>query len=828
MNDGKNTYTGTPTRIGMDPESIKRGFCNHLRYDLALDDYTATSHDKYLALAGAVRDRLVERWITTQQTYYDRNAKRIYYLSMEFLIGRSLGNNVSNLKMDPAVGQAMEELSLRWEELRDEELDAGLGNGGLGRLAACFLESMATMDLPSYGYGIRYEHGIFRQKMENGYQVEEPDSWLREGNPWEIARPDRRVSVHFGGQVETFRENGHVVRRWVDTHTVWGIPYDMPIVGYGGKTVTTLRLWSAASPDEFDFEDFNQGDYVAAVDHKVMAENITKVLYPNDNVLQGKELRLRQQYFFVACAMHDVIRRFKKNFTDWNELPNQVAIQLNDTHPTLAIPEMMRLLVDREGLEFEHAWDLTVRCMGYTNHTLLPEALETWPVDMFETLLPRHVDIIYDINYRFLKQVGTRFPGDTAKRIRMSLVQDEPVKHIRMANLAIVGSHSTNGVAELHSKLLASRVVPDFAEMYPERFNNKTNGVTPRRWLLKANPPLAGLITEAIGDGWITDLTRLAALKPLADDAAFRQRFMQVKRQSKVSLSNYCRTHFGFTLNLDSIYDIHIKRIHAYKRQLLNALHIVMLYNRLRQNPSCQFTPQTFLFAGKAAPGYFMAKLIIKLINSIAEIVNSDPAVNSRLAVHFLPNYRVSLAERMIPAADVSEQISTAGTEASGTGNMKFMMNGALTLGTMDGANIEIVQEAGIENAFIFGLSAQQVEESRSWYSPMWHYENDGAARQALDMIFSDSFNVNEPDIFKPIKDYLLKYGDEYMHLADLAGYADAQRRIQAAYADRDNWARMAILNIASSGKFSSDRTIAQYAKEIWNVVPCPVPNGQG
>ncbi|MHC5057872.1 MAG: glycogen/starch/alpha-glucan phosphorylase [Planctomycetota bacterium] len=810
-------------RVGLDPEALKRGFANHLKYGLARDRYTATFHDRYLSLASAIRDRLVERWIETQQTHHDKLVKRVYYLSLEYLMGRALGNNVISLGIEDEVMKAMADLGLDWDGLRDEEVDPGLGNGGLGRLAACFLDSMATMNIPAIGYGIRYDYGIFRQRIENGYQVEEPDDWLRWGNPWEIPRPDFRIPVHFGGRVDVSRERGKLVVRWVDTRPVIGIPYDTPIVGYGGNTVNTLRLWSARSAEEFDFQDFNAGDYVAAVESKVTAENLTKVLYPNDSIYVGRELRFRQHYFFVACSLYDILRRFKKDHADWTALPEMVAIQMNDTHPALAVPELMRLLIDREGLEWEEAWELTVKCLAYTNHTLLPEALERWPVDMLERLLPRHLKIIYEINDRFMKKVQEHFPEGTDRMGRMSIIEEGPYRQVRMANLCIVGSHSTNGVARLHTEILRKRVVPDFDEMFPERFSSKTNGITQRRWLLQANPRLAALVTEAIGDGWITDLGEIRKLAPLAEDASFRERFRAVKREVKASLAEYMAAKHGWLADPDTIFDVHAKRLHEYKRQLLNALHIVVLYNRLRADPGLDVVPRTFLFSAKAAPGYRMAKVIVKLVSNIAKIVNADAVVRDRIRVYFLPNYRVSLAEWLIPAADVSEQISTAGTEASGTGNMKFMLNGALTVGTLDGANIEIVEEVGEENVFVFGLTAEEAERLSPTYDPRRHYREDPETREALDLIFSGFFNRGEPGIFEPVRAALLDHGDRYMHLVDLPSYAEAQSRVEALYRDPEAWSRKAILNVACSGKFSSDRTIAEYARDIWNVKPCPI-----
>jgi starch phosphorylase len=808
---------------GMDPESLKADFAHHLKHTLARDRYTATPHDRYLALALAVRDRLVERWIKTQQTHHRRQVKRVYYLSLEYLSGRSLGNNVINLGIERAVEKAMADLGLDWVELRDEELDAGLGNGGLGRLAACFLESLATMQIPAMGYGLRYDYGIFRQSIRNGWQVEQPDDWLRGGCPWEIPRPDYLIPVRFEGRVQMGRENGRLTFHWVDTRSLLGMPYDIPTVGYGGQTVNTLRLWSARAAQEFDLEDFEQGDYVAAVHSKVMAENLTKVLYPGDAVYAGRELRLRQEYFFVACSLFDILRRFKADHVAWSELPNRVAIQMNETHAALAVPELMRLLIDREGLGWEQAWDLTVRSLAYTNHTLMPEAMERWPVDMMERLLPRHLQIIYEINQRFLNLVADRFRGDPARLGRMSMIDEGPPRQVRMTPLAIVGSHATNGVSRLHAELLRTRVVADFAAVYPGRFSGKTNGVTQRRWLLKANPPLADLLTETIGDGWVTDLTQLAKVAPLADDPRFRQRFMTAKRQAKTVLADYLRAKFGWRPDPDSMFDVLVKRIHEYKRQLLAVLGIIIRYNRLRKDPHLAVPPRTFLFGGKAAPSYTLAKLLIKLINNVAGVVNRDAAVGDRLKVFFVPNYRVSLAERIIPAADVSEQISTAGTEASGTGCMKFMMNGAITLGTLDGANIEMLEEVGRDNMFIFGLTAEEVAARAGRYDPRAVIEQDPEVREAIDLLFSGHFNMEEPGIFAPIHAVLLEQGDRFMNLADLRAYVDTQARLDALWRQPHEWARKAILNVARSGKFSSDRAIAEYVRDIWHAAPCPI-----
>lgn len=811
------------SRWGKAADDIAWGYAKHLKYTLGVDRYSTSEHDRYMALAYAIRDRLIDQWINSQQTHHEQGVKRVYYLSLEFLMGRALGNNIINMRIEDAVHQALSDLGLSLEEIREQEVDAGLGNGGLGRLAACFLDSLASLDLPAFGYGLRYDYGIFKQRIEQGYQLEQPDEWLRFGNPWELERPDITVPVQFGGWVETLSEGGATRMKWHGAETVLGVAYDTPIVGYGGRTVNTLRLWSAKATEEFDFNDFNEGDYVESVKAKVMAENLTKVLYPNDKLYLGKELRLKQQYLFVACSLWDIIRRFKKSGKAWTALPEMAAVQLNDTHPSLAVPELMRILVDNESVDWDTAWDITVKTLGYTNHTLMPEALEKWPVPMLEKLLPRHLQIIYAINHQFLRQVALKYPGDMERMRRMSIMEEGDVKQVRMANLSIVGSHSTNGVAALHTELLKSRLVPELAEMFPDRFNNKTNGITQRRWLLKSNQPLAALITEAIGDGWVQDFGQIAKLGDLADDSAFLERLAEVKRLGKLKLAEQVQRETGWRLNPDSLFDVQIKRIHEYKRQLLNAMHIVLLYNRMRSGTPTDFVPRTFIFGGKAAPGYQMAKLIIKLINNIASVVNNDPQLDDRLKVYFLPNYRVSLAERIFPASDLSEQISTAGTEASGTGNMKFMCNGALTIGTLDGANIEIAEEAGAENVFIFGLKADEVAQLRMNYNPLEQYQQDPEIKAAIDLMFSGHFNISEDHIFEPIRQMLLHNGDFYMHIADLPDYARAQREVDALYRQPAAWQRKAVLNIAGSGKFSSDRTISQYAKDIWSVRPCPV-----
>jgi len=793
----------------------------HVMFDHVVAPQAASLRERFEAVARSLRDLLVPRWLQTDATYDQANPKQVYYLSMEFLIGRSLTNNLTNLLVEPIAREVLQREGLDLVELAEQEPDAGLGNGGLGRLAACFLDSMATMQIPAMGYGLRYHYGIFRQQLQHGYQVATPDPWLHHPDPWEVSRPADTVEIpmhataRLDNGVETFVANQPVV--------LLGIPFDRPVVGYGGKTINTLRLWEAGTPHEFDFGEFSSGDFVGAVHDQIAAETLTRVLYPDDSIDRGRALRFAQEYFLVACSLADIVARFRRRGNDWHALPEKVAIQLNDTHPAMAVAELMRILLDQAGLGWDEAWDLTTRTLAYTNHTLLPEALEKWPVHFFEVGLPRHLEIIYEINRRFLDNVRTRFPEDEARVVRTSLIEEGPSKHVRMANLAIVGSHSTNGVAAIHSALLRSTTVKDLAEMFPERFSNKTNGVTPRRWMLLANPALARLITEAIGDGWITDLSELAKLKPLADDRGFRSVFLEAKRAAKSTFAQWLRSTSRPQVDPDTIFDSQVKRIHEYKRQLLNALRIVVLYNRLRENPSLEITPRTFLFAGKAAPAYRLAKLIIKLLNNLAVTIDADPATRGRLKIVFLPEYNVSLAERLIPATDVSNQISTAGYEASGTSNMKFMMNGALTIGTRDGATIEMAQEAGEENFFLFGLTTEQVASSRGWYDPRWHYDNQPEVRAALDLIFSDHFSRSEPGIFAPLRDTLLTRGDYYMHLADLASYLEADAGLCALYANPDAWAGKAILNVAGSGKFSSDRTIAEYAADIWHVKPCPV-----
>jgi starch phosphorylase len=810
---------GDPMRITGNEGAL---YERHLIFDRAIDPKVASARERFEAFANSVRDVLAQRWVQTKTTYERQNPKRIYYLSMEFLLGRSLANNVTNLLLDPLIHNIVQEKAVDWLELIEQEPDAGLGNGGLGRLAACFLDSMATMQLPTMGYGLRYEYGMFRQSFVKGWQQENPDNWLRFGDPWEIAREHEKVEIKLNCSFKL--RDGRLEAIPNLPSSLYGIPFDRPVVGYGGKTINTLRLWAAAAPDSFDFQEFGMGDFVGALAGTLEAESLTRVLYPDDSTMAGQELRFMQEYFLVACSMADLVRRFRRHNTDWEMLPEKAAIQLNDTHPSMSVAELMRILLDEAHLGWDQAWELTRKALAYTNHTLLPEALEKWPVAWFETMLPRQLEVIYEVNRRLLDEVRVRFPGDEGRVEGISLVEEKPSRKIRMANLAIVGSHSTNGVAAVHSKLLRTTTVKDLAEMFPERFSNKTNGVTPRRWLLEANPGLSTAITEAIGDSWITDLSQLSKLKDQAGDPSLQQAFLASKREAKRQFAGWLRATSGQIVNPDTIFDSQIKRIHEYKRQLLNALRIIVCYNRLRENPNMEMTARTFFFAGKAAPAYKLAKLIIKFINNLADTIDGDPIVRGRMKVVFLPEYNVSLAERLIPASDVSNQISTAGYEASGTSNMKFMMNGALTVGTLDGATIEMAEEAGKENLFLFGLTVEEVQNSQSWYNPHWHYEHEPETRAALDLIVSNYFSRNEPGTFDPIRDTLLTNGDHYMHLADLTSYVQAQDQLGDLYASPSEWARKAILNVASSGKFSSDRTIHEYATEIWKAEPCPIP----
>jgi glycogen phosphorylase len=802
-------------------ETDNAAYERHLVFGRVINPAMATERERFEAAALSLRDFFARRWVRTEETYARENSKRVYYLSMEFLIGRSLANNVTNLLLDPFVQSAVQRKKVDWPLLLEQEPDAGLGNGGLGRLAACFLDSMATMQIPAMGYGLRYEYGIFKQMIKDGWQMERPDNWLRRTDPWEVARPEEQVSINLSCAFKV--DAGILLAIPGGISNLLGIPYDRPVIGYGGETVNTLRLWAAGTTHYFDFQRFSSGDFVGALAEMLTAESLTRVLYPDDSTSRGKALRFVQEYFLVACSLADLVRRFRRTNSDFNKLPDHVAIQLNDTHPSIAIPELMRILLDDAGLGWDEAWNITRRTLAYTNHTLLPEALEKWPVAWFEMLLPRHLEIIYEINRRLLDDVRSKFPGDEGRAERISLIEEADGRKVRMANLAIVGSHSTNGVAAIHSGLLRTVTVKDLAEMFPERFNNKTNGVTPRRWLLLSNPSLAGAITAAIGDGWIKNLDLLQKLKPLADDEHFRSVFLKAKHEAKTRFTGWLKDGTGQVVDPESIFDCQIKRIHEYKRQLLNALRIVVLYNRLRANPSMRMTPRTFFFSGKAAPAYHLAKIIIKFISNLAGTIDGDPVARGKIKVVFLPEYDVTLAERLIPASDVSNQISTAGYEASGTSNMKFMMNGALTLGTRDGATIEMAEEAGEENFFMFGLTARQVADSQGWYNPFWHYENEPETREALDLIFSDYFSRNEPGVFNELRGTLLTHGDHYMHLADLKSYLEADQRLVELYADQAAWARKAILNVAASGKFSSDRTIAEYAREIWNTKPCPV-----
>lgn len=812
-------------RTGMHPDTLKRAVLDHLYYTCMKDPQSATMRNVYESLAHAVRDRLVQRWVRTQRSYYEQDVKRVYYLSAEFLMGRMLGNNLINLGLYEMATHLLAEYEIDLPRLLEQELDPGLGNGGLGRLAACFLDSMATLGYPGTGYGIRYEFGIFHQEIRDGWQVERGDAWLRYGTPWEIARHEYTVGVSFYGRVEEqLDEDGRLSVRWVDTTKVQGVPYDTPVAGYGNNTVNTLRLWAARATKDFDFQVFNDGDYRRAVESKSVSESISKVLYPNDNSQEGKELRLKQQYFFVCCSLSDILRRFRKAGKSLSELPDAAAVHLNDTHPAIAVAELMRILVDQEHLTWDKAWSITEQTIAFTNHTLLPEALETWDVDLFGRLLPRHLTIIYEINRRFLRRVEIHSPGDSDKMSRMSIIGGEGNdKHIRMAHLAVVGSHSINGVAKLHSELIASRLMPDFATMLPERFNNKTNGVTPRRWLLASNPKLAAAITERIGEGWITNLDELEGLAAFGDDSEFHATLRSIKRTNKERLAGLVRKREGLLLDIDSIFDVQIKRLHEYKRQLLNCLHVVARYQQLKRDPSVELAPRTFIFGGKAAPGYATAKLHIKLINDVASTVNADPAMRGRLRVCFVPNYGVSLAETIIPATDLSEQISMAGKEASGTGNMKFAMNGALTIGTLDGANIEIREAVGADNFFLFGNDAEQVRQLKAdGYRPSEYIEQCEPLRDALHLIASGFFSPGDKDRFEPIATDLWRH-DHYLVCADFAQYVECQTRVDALYATPDAWTRQVVQNLAHVGRFSSDRTIAEYAREIWDVKPLEV-----
>ncbi|MBN1688249.1 MAG: glycogen/starch/alpha-glucan phosphorylase [Candidatus Omnitrophica bacterium] len=806
-------------RKDMTKEGIRQSFLSNLHYSLAKDEFTTTSHDSFTALAIAIRDRIVERWITTQQSYHQQNVKRVYYLSLEFLIGRLLGNNILNLDLEDETKKAMEDLGLDLEKLRDQELDAGLGNGGLGRLAACFLDSMATMGIPAHGYGIRYDYGIFRQKIINGYQVEAPDEWLKLGNPWEFARPEYAAVVRFYGDTNVYHDQfGRLRVAWWNTQDVVAMPFDIPVVGYSNDVVNTLRLWSARSSEEFDLAYFNSGDYEKAVYDKMFSENISKVLYPNDSNVLGRELRLKQEYFFTAASISDIVRRFRVENKDFRDFPNKASIQLNDTHPALAVVELMRILIDEELLDWDTAWDITVRTFAYTNHTVMPEALESWAVPLFERLLPRHMKIIYEINARFLREVANAFPEDHERLRRMSLIEERDPKRVRMAHLAIIGSHSINGVSQLHTDLIKRNIFRDFYELYPERFNNKTNGITQRRWLKKANPKLSDLVSKMISDKWVTNLDELKKLETFSTDRSFQEKWRDVKRQNKIHLAQMITQTNGIKVPMDSIFDVQVKRIHEYKRQVLFALYIISEYLRMKDSSKEVHSPRTFILAGKAAPGYAMAKLIIKFINSIAEVVNNDRKVRDWFKVVFLENYRVSLAEKIFPASDLSEQISTAGTEASGTGCMKFMVNGALTVGTWDGANIEMAEAVGEENIYAFGLKADQIQEiRRQGYNPSAYIEKSPMLQRVLRMIRNNFFSYSEQGIFEPILNNL-EGPDPFLICADFDSYCRIQQKISKDYLDQETWTKKTILNVARSGKFSSDRTIREYAKDIWDI----------
>jgi glycogen phosphorylase len=818
------TTTCDLSRTGLHADDLKRSFLDNLFYVLGKFPAIATQHDYYQALAYTVRDRLLQRWINTAATYTAEGSRTVAYLSAEFLMGPHLGNNLVNLGIYDQAKQAMTELGLDFETLLEQEEEPGLGNGGLGRLAACYLDSLATLEIPTLGYGIRYEFGIFAQDIRDGWQVELTDKWLRSGNPWEIPRPEWAVAVKIGGHTERYRDKtGNYRVRWGPYQVLKGIPYDTPILGYHSNTANTLRLWTAQAPESFDFEAFNSGDYLGAVHEKVFSENISKVLYPNDDASQGKLLRLTQQIFFVACSLQDMIRILNRQGIPVEKFHEKFAVQLNDTHPSIAVAELMRLLIDEHEIPWDQAWYITQKTLAYTNHTLMPEALERWPVELFAQILPRHLEIIYEINLRFLDEVRIRFPDDDARLTRMSLIDESGDRYVRMAHLACVGSHAINGVAALHTDLLKKDVLRDFFELYPEKFSNKTNGVTPRRFLVLSNQPLAKFISEKIGDQWVLNLDKLKQLEANIEDPEFRQQWHRIKQDRKQELAVYIQNQYGLTVDPTSLFDIQAKRIHEYKRQHLNALHIVTLYNRIKANPNIDITPRTFLFGGKAAPGYYMAKLIIKLINSIGDIVNRDPDVRGRLKVLFLKNFNVKFAQRVYPAADLSEQISTAGKEASGTGNMKFALNGALTIGTLDGANVEIQEEVGPENFFLFGLTAEEVYEKRAkGYNPQDYYHTQPELKLALDRISSGFFSHGNPEVFKSLVDLLL-YQDPYFVLADYASYIDCQDKVSLAYRDQDRWTRMSILNAARMGKFSSDRSIQDYCEEIWNVKSVPI-----
>ncbi len=809
------------------PEVLRSLILRHLKSTLARDTHTATTRDWWISTAMAVRDYIMERMIKTQGVHNNQNVRRLYYLSLEYLMGRLLGTNLYNTGLYEDTKEAVRSLGVDFKTVRALEEDMGLGNGGLGRLAACFLDSLATHDYPAIGYGIHYEYGLFKQEFVNGNQVEHPDNWLIYGDPWEVCRPEYTLEVHLYGEViNDFDDRGNSTPRWVKTQSILGVPYDIPIVGYGTETVNFLRLWASKATKEFDLEAFNRGGWVEAVREKAQSETVSKVLYPNDKTENGKELRLVQQYFFVTCSLHDIIRRHRKCATNsWDNFADKVAVQLNDTHPAIAVAELQRILIDEEHLSWDKAWAVVQKTFGYTNHTLMPEALEKWGVPLFERVLPRHLQIIYEINHRLMLECERKWPGDINKKRICSLIEEGGTKMVRMANLAVVGSHSVNGVAALHTELLKSSLFPEFDDLYPGKFQNKTNGITPRRWLLKANPRLAKLITDRLGsDAWVRDLDHLRGLEKFADDPAFQREFMAVKHANKVELVSVIERHCGIKVSPEAIFDVQIKRLHEYKRQHLNLLHILALYRRLLQNPSLDIQPRVFIFAAKAAPGYDLAKNIIRAINLIGDHINRDERIGDKLKVVFLPNYRVSLAERIIPAADLSEQISTAGKEASGTGNMKLALNGSLTIGTLDGANVEIREEVGDDNIFIFGMTVEEVQALQArGYNPWDYYQNDEELHAVVDWLGSNYFTPHDGSAFSLVHHSLLHGGDPFMALADFRAYSDCQAKVDAAYRDKTRWARMAILNTARMGKFSSDRTIREYAEQIWSLPAVPV-----
>ncbi|MDG2990579.1 glycogen/starch/alpha-glucan phosphorylase [Candidatus Synechococcus calcipolaris G9] len=811
-------------RTGVSVETLKRAFMDNLFYLQGRFPEVATLNDYYLALSFTIRDRLLHRWLHTAQTYRDQESRTVCYLSAEFLMGPHLGNNLINLGLYEQVNQAISELGLDLQELLGKEEEPGLGNGGLGRLAACYLDSLASLEIPAIGYGIRYEFGIFDQEIRDGWQVEITDKWLRYGNPWEIVRPEISMPVKFGGHTYTYTDDqGRLRVQWEPHRVVQGIAYDTPILGYKVNTANMLRLWRAEAIESFDFQAFNTGNYYGAVHEKMSSENITKVLYPNDEPSQGKELRLSQQYFFCSCSLQDMIRLYLQKETDLRKFHEKFVVQLNDTHPAIAVAELMRLLVDKHYVDWDTAWDITQKTFAYTNHTLLPEALEKWPLELFGSLLPRHLEIIYEINQRFLDQVRLCYPGDSEPLARLSIIDESGARYVRMANLACVGSHAINGVAALHTELLKQTVLKDFYQIYPEKFTNKTNGVTPRRWMVLSNPPLTKLLSDRIGEGWIKDLDQLHQLESGATDTGFQDAWHAMKLDRKQTLAAYIKQKMGVTVNPDSLFDIQVKRIHEYKRQHLNVLHIITLYQRLKENPNLDIQPRTFIFGGKAAPGYFMAKLIIKLINSVADVVNRDPAMADRLKVIFLPDYNVTFGQRVYPAADLSEQISTAGFEASGTGNMKFSLNGSLTIGTLDGANVEIREEVRPENFFLFGLNAEEVQNLyHSGYRP-WDYANGNPTlKGVLDLIGCGHFSHGDGQLFKPLLDNLWQ-SDRYCLMADYQSYIDCQDQAGQAYQNHRQWLKMSILNVARMGKFSSDRSIRDYCRDIWHVEPVSI-----